>query len=162
MDKGRNIEYSVKLPSLLNFIFNENLKRIFELETILENLEKEVKKLELKKNQYEFIVKEINNNIIILNLNMQYNGKNAELVKQRLEQYKLMEKDTKSVAINAKNTTELSLMLENIDEQLKTYVCFHATSNLVFRMLNRSLSKWNSIWGKCVVLCLKILKCYEF
>lgn len=121
LDKGRDIEYSVKLPSLLNFIFNKNLKRIFELETKLENLEKEVKKLELKKNQYDFIAKEINNNIIILNLNIQYNGKNAELVKQRLEKYKLMEKDTKSVATNAKNTTELSLMLENINEQIKTY-----------------------------------------
>lgn len=121
LDKGRDIEYSVKLSSLLNFIFNKNLKRIFELETKLENLEKEVKKLELNKNQYDFIVKEINNNIIILNLNMQYNGKNAELLKQRLEQYKLMEKDTKPVAMNEKNTAELSLMLENIDEQLKIY-----------------------------------------
>ncbi len=121
LDKGRDIEYSVKLPSLLNFIFNKNLKRIFELEKKLENLEKEVKKLELKKNQYDFIAKEINNNIIILNLNIQYNGKNLELVKQRLEQYKLMEKDTKSVASNNKNITELTLMLENIDEQLKTY-----------------------------------------
>lgn len=121
LDKGRDIEYSVKLPSLLNFIFNKNLKRIFELEKKLENLEKEVKKLELKKNQYDFIAKEINNNVIILNLNIQYNGKNLELIKQRLEQYKLMEKDTKSVNSNNKNITELSLMLENIDEQLKTY-----------------------------------------
>ncbi len=121
LDKGRDIEYSVKLPSLLNFIFNKNLKRIFELETELEKLEKEVKKLESKKNQYDFVAKEINNNIIILNLNIQYNGKNAEIVKQRLEEYKLMECDTKSIVTNTKNTTELSLMLESIDEQLKTY-----------------------------------------
>ena len=138
LDKGRDIEYSVKLPSLLNFIFNKNLKRIFELEKKLENLEKEVKKLELKKNQYDFIAKEINNNIIILNLNIQYNGKNLELIKQRLEQYKLMEKDTKSVNSNNKNITELSLMLENIDEQLKTYQSYkHGIKNIEKESNNR-------------------------
>lgn len=121
LDKGRDIEYSVKLPSLLNFIFNKNLKRIFELETEVENLQKDIKNLELKKNQYDFITKEINNNLIILDLNIQYDGKNVELIKQRLEQYKLMEKDKQSVNTSAKNTTELSLMLANVDEQLKTY-----------------------------------------
>lgn len=120
LDKCSNIEYIVKLPSLLNFIFNKNLKKIFKLEEQLNQLEKEIKKLVTNKNQYDFICKEINNNILILGLNIQYDGKNIDLVKKRLDEFKLMNTPEENKSAG-KNLSELTLMLENINEQIKAY-----------------------------------------
>lgn len=120
LDKCSEVEYLVKLSSLLNFIFNKNLKRIFLLEEELKQLEKDIKKIEMQKNQYEFINKEINNNITILGLNIQYNGRNTDLIKERLELYKQMNKQNTTTDASS-NISELSLMLENIDEQIKVY-----------------------------------------
>lgn len=120
LDKCSEVEYLVKLSSLLNFIFNKNLKRIFILEEELKQLENDIKKIEIQKNQYQFINKEINNNIIILGLNIQYNGKNTDLIKERLEQYKQMNKQNTTTNVSS-NISELTLMLENIDEQIKVY-----------------------------------------
>lgn len=137
LDKGRDIEYSVKLPALLNFIFNKNLKKIFELENKLKQLESEVKQLELNKNQYEFIAKEINNNILVLGLNIQYNGRNSDIIRKRLEQYKLINNNITQTS-REKNISELTLMLENIDEQLKNYQSYkEGVKNIEKESINR-------------------------
>ena len=137
LDKGRDIEYSVKLPSLLNFIFNKNLESIYNLENRLKNLEKEIKNLEANRNKNEFVIKEINNNLLILGLNIQYNGKNIEEIKERLEQHKLMNEDI-TLVTNNKSISELTLMLNSINEQIKTYESYkQGIKNIEKENINR-------------------------
>lgn len=118
-DKCSDIKYSVRLNSVLNFIFNSNQEEISKLENKLEEMLKEVEKLEYKTNKYEFVKKEINRNIRILKLNIEYNGKNTSEIKERLEKLKTFVSTSQKT--KTKSLSELEDMYNNIDEQIKIY-----------------------------------------
>lgn len=119
LDKCSDIKYSVKLNSILNFIFNKNLQLIFELKREMEQLEKEVRILEKASNRFEFICNKINLNLYKLNIPISYNGYNAKEISGEIEKIKAMQNLNNTY--DAKPISELEAIYNNIDEQIKIY-----------------------------------------
>lgn len=90
-DKCSDIKYSIKLSPILNFIFNNNLERIYELKKELELLLEVVKRLEVDSARYDFICNQVNSNLQILGLNSWFTGKNADEIKKKLNKIKDMQ-----------------------------------------------------------------------
>lgn len=118
LDKCSDIEYKIKLQSLLDLIFNKNLPEILSLEKELETLLAEIKKLEKNEFKSEYINEQINNNINILGLNIIYNGYNKEKVLEKLEEAKNLHSIQKK---NLGDIVELEYLFNHINEQIKVY-----------------------------------------
>ena len=82
LDKCSDIKYAVKLNAVLNFIFNNHQKEIFNLQEKIAELSNEFEKLKENNIKYEFLKSEINKNARILRLNIEYNGKNKTEIKK--------------------------------------------------------------------------------
>jgi len=119
LDKCSSIKYSIKLAPILNFIFNRNLEKIYELQQELDSLLEEVKGLEASSARYDFIYKQVNDNLQKLGSNAWYIGKNAADVKKQLNEIKDMQGVIKKKA--EKNIADLEVMYNNIVEQIKIY-----------------------------------------
>ncbi|WP_071642288.1 hypothetical protein [Paenibacillus peoriae] len=118
-DKCSDVRYSIKLAPILNFIFNKNLGRIHELKEELNNLLEEIRVLEDNFAKYEFIYNRVNSNLQKLGLNIWYNGKNADEIKQKIDEMKAMH--VNFIKKNEKNVADLEVMYNNISEQIKIY-----------------------------------------
>lgn len=119
LDKCSDIKYSIKLAPILNFIFNNNLEKIYSLQKELEQLQQERKKLEATSSKYDFICTQVNKNIQKLGVNVWYTGRNADDIRNNLKAIKNMEEPKKKR--NEKNIAELEVMYSNISEQIKIY-----------------------------------------
>ena len=119
LDKCNDIKYAVKLNPILNFIFNKNLERIYELQKELESLTDELKELEMNSARYDFIIKQVNNNLQKLAGNLWYTGKNVEDIWRYLSEIKNMQDIKKRK--KEKNIADLQVMFNNISEQIKVY-----------------------------------------
>lgn len=117
-DKCSEIEYKIKLPSLLDLIFNKNISEIAALEKELEGLINEVKQLEKAEFKAEYIQNQINDNINILGLNIVYTGINKEKVLEKLEEAKNLHAVQKK---KTENIIELEYLFNHINEQIKIY-----------------------------------------
>lgn len=118
-DKCSDVKYSVKLAPVLNFIFNNHQEEIANLEEKLKDLLNEYEILKAKNAKYEFLKTEINRNSRILRLNIEYNGKNKDDIKDRLQKLKNLEQTP--IKAKKKSLSELELMYNNIDEQINLY-----------------------------------------
>ncbi|MFR7443903.1 MAG: hypothetical protein ACLUUO_11025 [Sellimonas intestinalis] len=88
-DKCSDIKYSVKLVPILNFIFNNNLEKIYWLQRELEQLQQELKDLEVTSSRYDFICTQVNRNIQKLGSNVWYTGRNADDIRKNLKEIKI-------------------------------------------------------------------------
>lgn len=119
LDKCSEIRYSVKLAPILNFIFNNNLEKIYALQKELEQLQEELKNLEVTSSRYDFICTQVNRNIQKLGSNIWYTGRNADDIRRNIKEIKNMEEPKKKG--NERNIADLEVMYNNISEQIKTY-----------------------------------------
>ncbi len=119
LDKCSDIKYSVKLNPILNFIFNKNLKKIYELQNELEQLRNEIKELENSSHKFEFIINQVNENLQKLGGNIWYTGKNRVDIKGYISSIVDMQDPKKQTKKN--NTADLEVMFNNLSEQIKVY-----------------------------------------
>lgn len=119
LDKCSDIKYSVKLASILNFIFNNNLEKIYLLQRELDQLQQELKDLEVTSSRYDFICTQVNRNIQKLGSNVWYTGRNADDIRKNLKEIKNMEEPKKKGS--DRNIADLEVMYSNISEQIKIY-----------------------------------------
>lgn len=119
LDKCSDIKYSVKLGPILNFIFNKNLERIYELQKELEDMLATLKEMEINSARYDFILNQVNNNLEKLGGNIWYSGKNADDIRRYLNTIKDMQNIDKKK--KEKNIADLEVMFNNISEQIKVY-----------------------------------------
>ena len=119
LDKCSDIKYSVKLNPILNFIFNKNLEKIYELQNELEQLRNEVKELENSSHKFEFIINQVNENLQKLGGNIWYTGKNREDIKVYISSIVDMQNPKKQT--KKSNTADLEVMFNNLSEQIKVY-----------------------------------------
>lgn len=118
-DKCSKVEYSVKLAPILNFIFNNNLEKIYDLQKELEESQEKLKTLEASSSRYDFICSQVNKNIQKLGMNIWYTGKNAEDIRKNILEIKSMQEPKKRA--NDKNIADLEVMYSNLSEQIKVY-----------------------------------------
>ncbi len=119
LDKCSDVRYSVKLSPILNFIFNKNLEKIYGLQKELEDMIADLKEMEINSARYEFILKQVNNNLQKLDGNIWYTGKNADDIRKYLNTIKNMQNTEKKK--KEKNIADLEVMFNNISEQIKVY-----------------------------------------
>lgn len=118
--KSRDIKYSTKLSSILNYIFNDNLEKILKLQEELSLIESEIKELEKNLNRHNFLEANINKNLRKLGLSMKFSKKNKERVLEEISKIKSFEDDKKK-SLSSKPTSELEVIYNNLDEQIRIY-----------------------------------------
>lgn len=118
-DKCEELKYSIKITSILNFIFNKDPEQLFMLKKELESLKKEIKELEYKESKNAFVKHKININLHKLNLGISFSGKNREFIQKKIDDIKNMI-DVKK-PITSKTISELEVVHSNLDEQIKVY-----------------------------------------
>ncbi|MGI2329152.1 hypothetical protein [Planococcus sp. YIM B11945] len=119
--KSKNIQYSTKLSSVLNYIFNDNLKDIFTLKKELKEVQSEINMEENSIQKYEFVKNNINLNLKKIDINLSYNGKNKREILSEINKIKLLEElDNKRK--KPKTISELESIYNSLTEQIKVYL----------------------------------------
>lgn len=117
-DKCGELKYSIKMPAILNYIFNRNIARISELKNQEEYLKSELEKLEKRAAQNDDIRSRVNHQLKILGLHKVFSGNNAQgLLHEILVLQSSIEKNE-----SAKRTqpiSELEAIYTSLDEQIK-------------------------------------------
>lgn len=119
-DKGRDLKYAIKLSAVLNYIFNPNLDQIKKLKTELAALEKEVNEMNTLLIRSNFIIDKINDNLIKLNIDKNFTGKNIDAVLSEVNKLKRLDDIVPSIA-KRKTIVELESIYSNISDQIKIY-----------------------------------------
>lgn len=119
LDKSSNIKYSTKLPSILNYIFNNNLKRIKELQSELDDITKKIKDLSKESEKFEFVIKQVNSNLKKIGCNLLYNGTNSSDIRVFIDGFINMQE--KESSKKNKNIADLEAMYNSLSEQIKIY-----------------------------------------
>lgn len=118
--KSKDIKYSTKLPSILNYIFNNNLEEIFALKKQLQELQRKVSQLENSIQRFDFIKNNINLNLSKLNISVLYNGKNKDIILKEINNIKSLE-EPKKQSKKSKTISELESIYNSLNEQIKIY-----------------------------------------
>lgn len=117
-DKCSDIRYSIKLPAILNYIFNKNLAEIEKLKkneadlaSLLENLEKRIAQNEEVKNR-------INRQLEILGIEKVFTGNNAADTLKAIDEFQgmVLKKD---ISKKTRTIAELEAVYTSLDEQIK-------------------------------------------
>lgn len=119
--KCKNVRYSVKLNPILNYIFNNNIQKIFSLQNELNRLTVLLKEQEKQNETSIFIIKRINNNIRKLegSEKQYYTGNNKEEIRKFISSVMNMDENVKKD--NNKNIADLEVMYNSLTEQIKVY-----------------------------------------
>lgn len=118
-DKCSEIEYATKVTPILNFLFNNNVERIFWLKNEITRLQDEIKQKEqIVVNNESFIYK-VNINLQKLNMRDVFTGLNGEDILKKLTN--MTEKLEEAKPMITKNISDLEVICSNIDEQIKVY-----------------------------------------
>lgn len=119
LDKCSDIKYYSKLNSILNYIFNNNLEKITELQEKLKILQGELKEQEVQFARNEFIKDQVNKNLIKLDISKFYTGRNKEEISLLVNQYKQLV-DLKEKK-KSQNIINLEINYNSVSEQIRIY-----------------------------------------
>lgn len=119
LDKCRDIKYSVKLAPVLNYIFNDNVERIAEIKKEIEELKETIIELEVKNDSFNFARNQINGNLLKINSNVIFNGRNGDEIQNELS--KIMQMDIEQPKKLRRSISELEVIYSNLSEQIKIY-----------------------------------------
>lgn len=117
-DKCSLLQYSIKLPALLNYIFNRNIARINELKKEEEILKSKLENLEKEESQNENIRGRVNHQLKILGVNKIFNGLNAGTILHEITSLQNLLEKSESAA-KSQTITELEAIYTSLDEQIK-------------------------------------------
>lgn len=117
-DKCDRIKYSVKLPGILNYIFNDHLNEISRIRKKLEKIDQEIKNLEQKQTKYLFVLNGVNSRLAKLDIDKRYTGDNASIIRKELVAIKNMENRKEA---KKENIAVLETVYNNISEQIRVY-----------------------------------------
>lgn len=116
-DKTSQINYAIKLPTILNYVFNKNFEEISIKQKQLDELQKKLKQYESETTKFLFIKEQIDGSLIKLDIPLFFNGKNAKKIRDSVDKLKLMKNETKP----QNSITDLELAYNKISEQIKIY-----------------------------------------
>ncbi len=118
-DKCSEIEYSTKISPILNFIFNKNVARIFWLKNEIARLQEEIKQKEQLDGSNKHLIYKVNLNLTKLNIKDEFNGYNGDVILSQLSD--LANQIESSKPLSTKSLSDLEIICNNIDEQIKVY-----------------------------------------
>lgn len=119
--KSEELKYSIKLPIILDYIFNPHLMEIQEIKAEITKLQLEIKSLEIEREKQIFIQEQINIQLGILNIPTMFDGK-AKSKKKILESIRKLEENNLPNRSEVKNTiADLQSMYINLEQQIKVY-----------------------------------------
>lgn len=118
-DKCSDFKYSMKLTTILNFLFNENLEKIFLLESEIKKLKDELSDLEELTYTYKLNERNINSNLKKLDAKIAYNGQNADEVLEYLIKLKNLDETKKTK--KSRTISELESIYHSLSEQIRVY-----------------------------------------
>lgn len=124
-DKCSRIEYAIKMPSLLNYIFNRNIARINELKKQAEDLKSRIAYIEKQESQNNDIQGRVNLQLRTLGIPTIFDGSNSKSVLQDVVTFQNSLEKKKS-AKNIQAITELEAIYTSLDEQLKKQESFES------------------------------------
>lgn len=117
-DKCNDIRYSIKVPAILNYVFNRNIARISELKRQEEILKADIEKLEKRSIQNDDIRARVNHQLKILGINKVFSGANSSGILHEISNLQsLIEKNESAIKTLA--ITELEAIYTSLDEQIK-------------------------------------------
>lgn len=118
-DKASDIKYSVRLNPLMNYIFNPHLEEISKLLNVIKHSKQELAQLETETKQSDFFISEINKNLNILGIKVQFSGLNKDKILAELNTVK--QSSQKIGATDDKSLADLLTQKNSLDEQIKIY-----------------------------------------
>lgn len=117
-DKADKMRYALRLPSIINYVFNKNLARIKELKSQEERLKKQINNYEKISAQNDEARLYINTQLKILGIGKIFTGQNARDILRLIDSFQSEIKN--SEIINKGVTiTELEAVYTSLDEQIK-------------------------------------------
>lgn len=117
-DKCSRLEYSIKMPALLNYIFNKNIARINELKKREEELKIRLETLENRASKNDDIRGRVNFQLKILGIHKVFTGTNSETILHEITTLQnSLEKD--EAATKTQTIAELEAIYTSLDEQIK-------------------------------------------
>lgn len=119
-DKGRDLKYAIKLSAVLNYIFNPNLDQVKTLKTELTTLENEVNEMNALLIRSNFIIDKVNDNLIKLNIDKNFTGKNIDDILSEVNKLKRLDAIVPSIG-KRRTIVELESIYSNISDQIKIY-----------------------------------------
>lgn len=139
LTKCSKIKYSVHLSPILNYIFNNNIDKIIELTSTLNDLQSELKEFEKENNSSNFLLSRINKNLRILNISESFVGNNKKQIQELIEQAKHADNINTNSIKKEQSISELRVILNSIEEQLKVYSNIKKDSDKIdIEMKNRT------------------------
>ncbi|SMP57881.1 hypothetical protein [Fibrobacter sp. UWB10] len=119
LSKCSSLKYSLRLSTILNYIFNKNLEEIKRKEQKLNDLLIKLSNLNSSKNKSSFIINIINENLQVISPSNYYTGKNTTEISEVISKIKNM--SNKISQANNRNIADLVVMYNSISEQVKKY-----------------------------------------
>ncbi len=117
-DKCSKIEYAIKLPAILNYIFNENIAEINNLRRKAKELADQIGDIERQSRRNDLLRAKINQQLKVLGLRIAFSGTNSVDVLRAI--LKIQENlDKEESAENVPAITQLEAVYTSIDEQIK-------------------------------------------
>lgn len=117
-DKCSEMKYSIKLPLILDFIFNRNIRTIFQLKEEIDELKKWINQLEGAQKSNEYSKNRINQQLKILGVNAIFDESNFEYIYSELRRIKEMNLEV-SFGTKARAVSELEAIYNSLTEQIK-------------------------------------------
>lgn len=120
-DKCSDIRYSIKLPAILNYVFNKNLAEIEKLKKTEANLASSLESLEKRIAQNEEVKNRINRQLEILGIEKVFTGNNAADVLKAIDEFQgmVLKKD---ISKKTRTIAELEAVYTSLDEQIKLQI----------------------------------------
>lgn len=117
-DKCKELKYSIKLNSILNFIFNDNLKTVRDLEIELEVKNKQLKELQKEHSTNSYKIDKVNENLRRLNIDLDFNGRNVDDILSAVNEFKNLKRaKNKKKDDNIELLVKFDVLKENLKRQ---------------------------------------------
>ena len=120
-DKCSDLRYSIKLPAILNYVFNKNLAEIEKLKKTEANLASSLESIEKRIAQNEEVKNRINRQLEILGIEKVFTGNNAADVLKAIDEFQgmVLKKD---ISKKTRTIAELEAVYTSLDEQIKLQI----------------------------------------
>lgn len=116
LSEAINVKNRFRLPIIMDFIFNEYINEILELQKQLKKIEGKIKTIENSLSYQDFIITKVNKNLRILDISLSFNGNNDNDIRDQIEGIQKLNMNIKS---EPTTLSQMLIMYNTMTEQIK-------------------------------------------